>query len=327
MCYKQERYKQITENLKVKLSDAPDFIKDFFTENRKSAKTNNCYWSYIRDLLTWLIKNGYIEEEHICDITPKDLNKVKPMDVSKYMRALENGEGCRKNCENSLATKQDVFSGFWSYLEENGYVDKNIIVKRVKIYKPKETNRENISVPTEEELNDFFKMINLNKNDFLRKRDNAIVQLMLSSGIRVAELIGLDISDVCFEEKYVEVMGKGRYQIKEKSSMSNNAQNALEEYLTVRENFLAKKGIENEALFISERCGRLSYTAIDHFFNKYSNGKIHCHMLRHYCGTYIAANNPIEIVADQLRHRDPKTAFQYYVKKDVKRMANAVANM
>ena len=213
MCYKQERYKEIADNLKVKLGDTPDFIKEYFTENRKSAKTNNCYWSYIRDLLVWLMKNNYINKEYICDLTPEDLNMVKPMDVSKYMRALENGDGCRKNCENSLATKQNVFSGFWAYLEDNDYVDKNIM-RRIRVYIPTETDRENISVPTDKDLEEVFSMISLNSNDFLRVRDNTIIQVMLSTGIRLSELVGLDISDICIddENRYV-YNGNGSYTI------------------------------------------------------------------------------------------------------------------
>ena len=328
MCYKQERYKEITDNLKVRLGDTPDFIKEYFTENRKSAKTNNCYWSYIRDLLVWLMKNNYINKEYICDLTPEDLNMVKPMDVSKYMRALENGDGCRKNCENSLATKQNVFSGFWAYLEDNDYVDKNIM-RRIRVYIPTETDRENISVPTDKDLEEVFSMISLNSNDFLRVRDNTIIQVMISTGIRLSELVGLDISDICIdgENRYVEVMGKGRYQIKEKSSMSVKAQRILEEYLKARELFLNERKIGSEALFISLKGGRLKERSVEHLIKKYSNNKIHCHMLRHYCGTYVAANNPIEVVADQLRHRSTNTSFTYYVKKDVEKTKNAVANM
>lgn len=329
MCYKQERYKEIADNLKVKLGDTPDFIKEYFTENRKSAKTNNCYWSYIRDLLNWLMENKYINKCFICDLTPEDLDKIKPVYISKYMSALENGDGCRKNCENSLATKQNVFSGFWAYLVNNDYVDKNIIERMQIKYKPLETDRENISVPTMDILEDIFSRISLNSNEFLKNRDNTIMQLMISTGIRLSELVGLDMSDVCINDgnRYVEVMGKGRYEIKEKSSMSIKAQKTLEEYLKSRELFLNEHKIESEALFISLKGGRLKERSVEHLVKKYSDNKIHCHMLRHYCGTYVAANNPIEVVADQLRHRSTSTSFKYYVKKDVEKTKNAVANM
>ena len=54
----------------------------------------------------------------------------------------------------------------------------------------------------------------------------------------VRELVGLDISDICIDDgsRYVEVMGKGRYKIKEKSSMSVKAQKALEEYMLLDQN-------------------------------------------------------------------------------------------
>lgn len=327
MCYKQELYKGIMENLKAKIDDMPLFIQDYFLENKKSAKTNNCYWGYIRDLLCWLIKNGYIEKESINDITPEDLDTIKPMDIRKYLSDLENGVGCKKNCKNSLATKQNVFRGFWTYLEDNDYVRKNIM-RRVKDYHPKETDRENISVPTDKEFEEFLNEIEKESDDFLRLRNKAIVYLLSSSGIRISELMGLDLSDVYMDgSRCVDVMRKGNYEIQEKAAMSINAYNHLMKYVEKRNEFLEVNKIQSPALFISKKGGRLGKTAIDHFFEKCSHNKIHCHMLRHYCGTYIADNNPVEVVADLLGHKDPKTSFRYYVKKDIKKMGSVVANM
>lgn len=110
--------------------------------------------------------------------------------------------------------------------------------------------------------------------------------------------------------------------------MSKRAKMYLEEYLTMRDIFIRERKITNKALFLSNENKRMSKGAITSFFERYSDGRIYPHMLRHWVGTdlYNRTNN-IMIVQRQLRHKNLETAARYYVHMDESTIANAVLDL
>ena len=331
MCYKVEKQRKIEQKLAEELKNVPDFIADFF-DRYKSSATKKINWIYIRDMLNWMLSNGWIKKDSISDMTVKDMNDITSNNVIKYLNELKNGILGRSNSLDSINTKKNVFSAFWNYLRQNKCVDENVIAYIPKnLYKSEKKFKE-VEIPTDEEVEEFLKRVNDgNKNEFNVIRNIAIVQLIKGSGIRSEELINMDINDLHLYEEdrpYMMVLGKGNIEIYDKVYMSKRAKIYLEEYLTMRDIFIREREITNKALFLSNENKRMSKGAITSFFKRYSYGRIYPHMLRHWVGTdlYNRTNN-IVLVQRQLRHKNLETAARYYVHMDESTIANAVLDL
>lgn len=337
MCYKEEKHKKISMQLEEKLKDVPNFISDFF-DRYKSAATKRCNWGYIRDLLQWMIQKEYIQKIEISDITTEDMNKITSNHIIKYLNELKSGIGVRKNSLDSICTKKNVFSAFWNYMFLNKYVDDNII-RHIPghLYKSEVTQKE-VEVPTDEQVENFICRLNDgNNNEFNIIRNLAIVKLIMGSGIRSEELINLDMKDLYLdggkredghitEQPFINILGKGKIEKYDSVHISIEAKNYLLDYLKIRENFVRENEIIDNALFLSNEKRRISKTVMTNLFDRYSNGEIYPHMLRHWYGTKMyKETNDIMFVQKQLRHSSLETAAKYYVHINMDEVADVVA--
>ncbi len=320
MCYKLEKHKAITIKLSEEMQNLPNFISDFFSRY-KSATSKKNYWCYLKDLLEWLIENNCINKQSLSEITPEDLNSVTDTQIIRYLDDLQLGITRKKNSLDSISTKKNIFSAFWEYLTVRTLVQHNVVKLIEKgRYKPEKSNEEAVvKIPAEEQLQSFLKALKSSGKEYDDIRNLTIVQLILGSGIRSEELINLDVGDVCLDYKhpYIMVLGKGKIEKYDKVPINHTALINLKMYLQKREEFLKEKGFEDNALFLSNQKTRISKPTITKFFEKYSNGEIYPHMLRHYVGTklYEKTNN-IVTVQKQLRHANYETTVKYYVHVD-----------
>lgn len=340
MCYKVENQKKLSTNLSDKLKEVPEFISDFF-DRYKSAVTSNCNWGYIKSLLQWLIDSEYIQRQSINDITVDDMNGVSDNHIIKYLNGLLNGSIGRSNSLDSINTKKNVFSAFWSYMFKQKYVDSNIISNIPgELYKS-ETTDVIVVIPTEEQLDNFsIALSDGNKNDFNIIRNLSIVKLFLGSGIRLEELINIDIKDLHLEggrllktnkettRPFINILGKGKKEQYDSVFISLDAKKHLTEYIIARQVFVEENDIKSNALFLSNSKNRISRTAITSFFERYSNGEITPHMLRHWVGTELyRKTKDIVLVQTQLRHEDLETTRKFYVHMSDETVADAVSEL
>lgn len=315
MCHREEVQNQIRNNLDRKLETVPIFIRRFF-KMQKSSKTSNCVFGYIVNMLQWLIDNNRINEKKVLDITKEDMKNVTGLDLMDYFDDLLEGKTVRKNSIESLHTKINVFHSFWNYLYKLvKCVDSNIvsdILENTNIYKPENTNKKPL-IPTYQELKKFLDNLDNREENFNSMRDKTMISLLLGSGIRSDELIGLDITDVFLEENpYIHIVGKGNR--KRNVKIIESSANKLREYIQDRSSFL--DGFETKSLFVSNRKNRISKTAFKNIFLKYSNGEIYPHELRHYVGSVIAneKNLGVLVAKEQLGHSSLDTTDKYYLK-------------
>ena len=145
-----------------------------------------------------------------------------------------------------------------------------------------------------------------------KERDNAIILLFLSTGVRCSALFKLDINNIDWNESTVIVIDKGskihKYILPSKTMI------ALKEWMSKRKELL--EGIEEEALFISNRRTRLCQSSISEIVKKYTadiEGKhITPHKLRATFGTHLYnETRDIKFVQDQMGHSNPKTTELY----------------
>ena len=160
-----------------------------------------------------------------------------------------------------------------------------------------------------------------------KNRDLAILTLLLGTGIRVSECVGLDIQDVDFKNNGVKVTRKGGNEMV--VYFGEEVENALKTYLyTTRKTTLPLHGHEN-ALFLSTQRKRMGVQAVENMVKKYArrvtpNKKITPHKLRSTYGTALyKETGDIYLVADVLGHKDVNTTKKHYAAIDENRRRKA----
>lgn len=152
--------------------------------------------------------------------------------------------------------------------------------------------------------------------DFATARLRALLELLYASGLRVSELVGLDLQDVRFGERTLRVMGKGA---KERLVPFHEiASGNLQTYLGYRSALLAEKGLApSAALFLNQRGGRLTPTSVRTFLDKALEeaavrSRISPHALRHSFATHLLnAGMDLRAIQELLGHASLSTTQRY----------------
>ena len=148
-----------------------------------------------------------------------------------------------------------------------------------------------------------------------RLRDMALLTLLLGTGIRVSECVGLDINDVDFKNNGIKIRRKGGYEAV--VYFGDEVAEALHDYLEKRHHVIPVEGHEN-ALFLSMQNRRITVRAVENLVKKYASNvtslkKITPHKLRSTYGTALyQETGDIYLVADVLGHKDVNTTRKHY---------------
>lgn len=147
------------------------------------------------------------------------------------------------------------------------------------------------------------------KAKILLKRDRAMLELLYASGLRVSELVGLDLGNVDRKGRMLRVLGKGR---KERIvPFGGKAHDALEAYWPVREQILNRRGLKRpnyEAVFLNGHGQRLTDRSVREVLTKYArlanvNWDLHPHSLRHAFATHLLADGAdLRVIQELLGH-------------------------
>ena len=151
----------------------------------------------------------------------------------------------------------------------------------------------------------------------LVRRDRAILELRYASGLRVSELVGLDLGEIDRRGQMLRVLGKGRKQ--RVVPYGAKAQAALEAWWPVREEILASPKVKpaGEAVFLNHLGGRLTDRSVHSLVRKYSrlanvNWDMHPHSLRHAFATHLLADGAdLRAIQELLGHASLSTTQRY----------------
>ena len=157
-------------------------------------------------------------------------------------------------------------------------------------------------------------------------RDLALLTLLLGTGIRVSECVGLDLNDVDFDNMAIRVRRKGGYE--DVVYFGREVEQALLSYLEQRKHAVPAEGHE-EAFFLSLQNRRMAVRSVENLVKKYASlvtttKKITPHKLRSTYGTTLyQETGDIYLVADVLGHKDVNTTRKHYaaMKDENKRKA------
>lgn len=162
-------------------------------------------------------------------------------------------------------------------------------------------------------------------DDPLECRDLAMLELFYSSGLRLAELVSLDLTDIDFRDASLRVTGKG--QKTRILPIGSKALAAIDRWLTLREQFAS---FEESAIFVSKQGKRLSPRSVQQRLKKWGlthgDGKINPHQLRHsFASHMLEASGDLRAVQELLGHADISTT-QIYTHLDFKHLAEVYDN-
>lgn len=263
------------------------------------------------------------------DFNPLDTNKVinadflgslNITDFYSYLSYLDNE---KDDNPTTRSRKISALRSFYNYLyQEIEVIDKNVTVK---LKNPKISKRQPVYL-TLEETERLLNVINTEKNDFLRARDLAIVFTFLTTGMRLSELVSINVSDI--ENDHFKIVGKGN---KERTIyLTENALKLIHHYLRVRKEYLNELYID--ALFISTRKQRISNRAVQSTIEKYlrkagfDTSVYSTHKLRHTAATlmYKYGNVDIRALKDILGHTSISTTqiYTHLEDEDLKKAIN-----
>ena len=162
-----------------------------------------------------------------------------------------------------------------------------------------------------------------------KKRDLAILTLLLGTGIRVSECVGLDLNDVDFKNNGIKVTRKGGNEMV--VYFGDEVADALMEYIETDRKFIQPITGHENALFLSTQKRRMGVQAIENMVKKYArqvtpNKKITPHKLRSTYGTSLyKETGDIYLVADVLGHKDVNTTKKHYAAIDEDRRRQAAS--
>lgn len=320
---------QTIENVKKMrevLSTLPPFCKQFFRgiEENTSARTRLAYAYDIRVFFEFLHeKNSYCKKMDIEKFPLTILDMLSREDIEEYIEYLTyymKDDKIYTNDERGKKRKLAALRTFYNYFYQAELISNN---PAVLVPLPKQHEKEIIRLdPAEvaillDQVEDGVGLSNTQKrfHKFTKVRDIAILTLLLGTGIRVSECVGLDLDDVDFRNNGIKIRRKGGYEAV--VYFGTEVETALHDYLDERLHTVPQTGHE-KALFLSMQNRRISVRAVENMVKKYSSTvtslkKITPHKLRSTYGTSLyKETGDIYLVADVLGHKDVNTTRKHY---------------
>lgn len=322
------------------LKTMPDFARDYFRaiEPTTSTRTRISYAYDIRVFFQFLLEeNPALRGKEMTDISLDILDKIKPVDIEEYLEYLkvyQSEDGLKTNGERALKRKMVALRGFYAYFFKREMIKTN---PTVLVDMPKIHDKAIVRLDSDEtaSLLDYIEhagdSLSGQKKAYWEKtklRDLALVTLLLGTGIRVSECVGLDIGDVDFKNNGIKVVRKGGNEMV--VYFGDEVEKALRDYLEERLSITPVAGNEN-ALFLSTQRKRIGVQAVENLVKKYAREitttkKITPHKLRSTYGTSLyQETNDIYLVADVLGHKDVNTTKKHYAAMDDARRRSAAS--
>ncbi len=281
---------------------------DYLSLNRNvSAHTADAYASDVQQFLTFA--GSYLEKK---DLRPRDID----LDL---IRAFMGDLHRKGQSRASASRKLSALRTFMKYLKREGWIETDPAALAVS---PKREQK----VPAHLSMDEMSRLLDMpDTSEPLGRRDRAILELFYASGLRLSELVGLDLDDMNLSGRMVQVMGKGS---KERlRPLNETTKRTLTEWLKDRASLrsaLAKTmasvpgaQASAEPLFVNSRGGRLTGRSVQRLVARYVAGcstrfGISPHALRHSFATHLLQNGAdLRAIQELLGHVQLSTTQRY----------------
>lgn len=313
-------------HLRELITTLPSFCKEFFIgiEYGTSSRTRiayaydlGCFFEYLHET------HSKYKKMEITKFPIKLLDELSPMDIEEYLYYLkfyEKDGVVHTNNERGIKRKLASLRTFYNYYFKKELIENN---PAIKVNMPKIHEKAIVRLDVDEIvqlLNEVENGENLSTRQQMyhqrtKRRDLAILTLLLGTGIRVSECVGLDIEDIDLKNNGIKIHRKGGSEVI--VYFGYEVLEALLDYLEERNATTAAEG-HKRALFLSMQNKRISVRAVENLVKKYSKlvtnlKNITPHKLRSTYGTNLyRETGDIYLVADVLGHKDVNTTRKHY---------------
>lgn len=332
--YHEQQDKRIHDKLKGLLDKLPKFCRLFFRgiEPRTEARTRLAYAYDLTVFFSFLkSENPLFSDMDMRELDISALDMINARDIEEYMEYLkyrpdENGDDIA-NRENGIKRKVSSLKSFYRYFYESEMIKTN---PAALVHLPKIHDKDIVRL----DYNEVASLLDEAENGSrltdkqrmyhkkTRNRDVAMLSLLLGTGMRISECVGIDINDLDLDETAVRIHRKGGKE--EVVYFSDEVAGDMLPYLEERKNITAEHGSEN-ALFLSLQNKRMSVRSAEMMVKKYAEvvtplKHITPHKLRSTYGTHLyQETGDIYLVADVLGHSDVNTTKKHYAAIDENR--------
>ncbi len=280
------------------------FDRYLAVERNASDHTRRSYASDLRQFIAFCVSSPLVEADEASAVAPEAID-VRV--IRAYLGWLHR-EGL---AATSQGRKLAALRTFFRWCQREGLVSANPAQEVANPKQPK-------TLPPVVTYDDVVRLLaspSRAGGGFL-VRDVAILELFYAAGIRLSELVALDVGDLHLDHRYVRVMGKGR---KERVvPVGREACQAVERYMPLREALLAERGLSDQkALFINQRGGRITSRGVAFLVKKYLQVSgvpraMSPHTLRHAFATHLLdAGMDLRVIQELLGHASLATTQRY----------------
>ncbi len=329
--YQMQKKLDYTIRFRNILSELPDFCALYFRAIEPTTSVLTRY-GYAVDLRTFFkfLTSGQIpryENKQPAELTLSDMESLTSLDIELYLEFIslyknQTLEGTKlvENNERAKSRKLSAIRALFKYLYKKSMIQANCAAL---VDTPKLHEKAIIRLEANEvadlldaaEQGSGMSTTQRRYHDSTKVRDVAILSLFLGTGIRISELVGIDINDIDFSGNAFVVTRKGGNQMT--LAFGQEVADALLAYLEERKNIIPLSGHE-DAFFLSMQRKRITPRAVENLVKKYAQiatplKKITPHKLRSTYGTMLyQESGDIYLVADVLGHKDVNTTRKHY---------------
>lgn len=275
------------------------FLDMLLNERRVSKHTLSNYQRDIKRLIEFCDQQEHVDWNLMSDAT------IRQYISQRHRRGLSG---------KSLQRELSAIRTFYRYLMTEGWVKHN----PAELVQAPKTVRH---LPETLDVDQLTRLLEIEAKTDLEKRDHAILELFYSSGIRLSELIGLNISDIDRHEKIIEVTGKGNKT--RRVPVGRPALKAIETWLEVRTKLAA---VAEKAVFVSQKGNRLSPRSVQQRIKLWQQKqgidvRLYPHLLRHSFASHVLeSSQDLRAVQELLGHANISTT-QIYTHLDFQHLA------
>jgi integrase/recombinase XerC len=307
-----EKEVKINSNVEEKLKRLPSVVSDYYyslVSSGKSYITAQAYVYNIEKFLEAMFKTPYKEDFYV---------KVNTNHINRYMSSLRMGVNGKRMSGSYLTTKWSALNSFFDFLVPS-YIAINPVAATKR---PKQKDNPDVTFLNEKEISMIFDNVKDKANRRILNRDLAILKLGFATGLRVSEIVQIDLNDIDFNNNKINIVGKGDrgYYV----FIGNNLKNQIKLWLDDRNTFFNKT--KTDALFVSQEYNRLSVRSVNDLIARYSDvvdKHVTPHVMRHSCATNLyEKTGDIYLCASQLHHKNVTTT-QRYAELSTKKQENA----
>lgn len=334
MDYKDEQYIKLNNLANEIITTLPGFAGKFFYHIKNQGMSMRTRLQYAYDMqrfFSWLQESAGFKDMDIKNLTAEEtIGRLSIEDIQEYADTLEFTSPSSSNpgethisAASTRARKISSLRSFYKYYFKIGEIEKDLAslidVPKVedKIKKPMDREQVARILGT---VNDTDGMTDgeIKRHGKIVLRDTAIMMLLLGTGLRVSELVGIDVDDIDFYNASILVTRKGGGE--DEVFFGPEVQDALAEYFDEGRPPLLVPEIEDKAFFLSMQHKRLTVRSVQKMIEGYAkkaglNMKVSPHAMRRSFATNLyEETSDIYLVADALHHSSVETTRRHYAK-------------